>query len=252
LKSLLKGVLPLIRFPLLTTQDFASKVVPFNLLSTEQCLALFTYIAATEKKTTGKDEKKPDLPPPLKMFSNVKRKGAGKFLVRFDPSTARNCEVEHEGKSVTRLSSYESSVRGDKPLEDDAYLEVSLSADPSWSGSFVFGVIPQSVTVSPTCFTSEAWYFDMWHCHTRSLASTTDITALRGTELQKQFSDNCEGRIMGMRFTANPGGGGRLEWYLDGKPIDGANLVIPSSYKHSELIPFFGIYGRCRAARALE
>jgi hypothetical protein len=52
-KELAKGMAPfvdLIRFPLMTSKDFASKVVPTGALSSAQTLELFTFIAQKESK----------------------------------------------------------------------------------------------------------------------------------------------------------------------------------------------------------
>jgi len=207
---------------------------------------MFTYLG---RKGKEKDVKLPD---ELREFNDTKRKSA-RFEVRFDSSTARNCTVGNGGKSVTRNGSYESAVRGDIPFNDgDNYIEVELQGETSWSGSFVFGVIPKASTVSQTCFTSEAWYLDIWHGHIRSLSSTQDVTGLKGNSMQKEFSDNCEGKHLGMLYKASGKGGGTLSWTLEGAEIAGASVVIPSSYLPENLVPFFGVYGRCRGARIVD
>jgi len=250
-KETLKDLLPLIRFPTMTTSELASKVVPSGLLPATQTLALFTYLGSK-----GGAEKKEGavlvLPPDLAMFSGIPRKSTAKYLVRFDPATARVIEVSPDGKTATRPSGYDSLVLGDKPLESDSLIEVGLVAESSWSGSFILGIIPRASPLPTTCFTSAAWYLDIWHGSMRSLESTQEVQSLKGTELQRVFNESCEGRIMGMRFVAGSKGGGRVEWFLDRKPIEGAVLTISEGYNFKDLVPLFGVYGRCRGVRALD
>jgi len=79
LKSTLKDLVELIRFPLMSTQDLATKVVPTGLLTSAQTLQLFTYVSTAERKE--KSGEKLELTGDLKVFSNVKRKsGVIKFI----------------------------------------------------------------------------------------------------------------------------------------------------------------------------
>jgi len=253
LKATIKDLLPLIRFPLMTSADLASKVVPTSLLTQTQILQLFTYVSTADRRE--KLGEKIDLGSDIKVFSSTKRKSAVKFLLRFDPTTARACSVLTDGKSVDRPSGYEASVRADKALEEETFFQVRCRSENSWSGSFMLGIMERTSEVNQTCFTSTAWYCDIWHSTLRSLSSTTEVPSLKGTTLQTGFNDQCEGRIMGLRFKASKGGGkggGTLEFFLDGQPIDGAVIVIPDSYDYSNLIPWFGIYGRCRGIAVVE
>jgi len=249
-KETIKDLLPFIRFPTMKTVDVASKVAPSDVLPSSRILALFTYLAK------GGGEKKegivPVLPVDLATFSGVPRKSTAKYLVRFDRTTARVIDVSPDGKTATRPSGYDSLVLGETPLESDSLIEVGLVAESSWSGSFIFGIIPRSSALPTTCFTSSAWYLDIWHGSMRSLESTLEVQSLKGTELQRLFNESCEGRIMGMRFVAGAKGGGKIEWFLDRKPIEGAVLTIAESYTEKNLVPFFGVYGRCRGVRALD
>jgi len=80
LKDALKGLVEHIRFPIMSTSEVATKVVPTGLLTSSQVLALFTYVSTAESKEKSGGEK-PKLPTDLKMFSNVKRKsGEAKFI----------------------------------------------------------------------------------------------------------------------------------------------------------------------------
>jgi len=79
LKATLKGLVELIRFPIMSTQELATKVVPTNLLTSAQVLQLFTYVSTAE--SAEKRGEKLSLTGDLKVFSNVKRKsGETKFL----------------------------------------------------------------------------------------------------------------------------------------------------------------------------
>jgi len=83
-KSVLKDVLPHIRFPVMGMSDVATKVTISGLLSSEQILALYTYIGM-KPQDAGSDAKLPKLPPPLKEFSQKERKGATRAPV-WDPT----------------------------------------------------------------------------------------------------------------------------------------------------------------------
>jgi len=72
LKDTLKDLVELVRFPIMSTQDIAVKVVPTGLLTSSQTLSLFTFVG-----TVGKEKnEKAKLPDELKMFSNTPRKSA--------------------------------------------------------------------------------------------------------------------------------------------------------------------------------
>jgi len=72
LKATLKDLVELIRFPTMTTQDIATKVVPTGLLNPAQTLQLFTYVSTADRKE--KSGEKLELSGDLKCFSNTKRK----------------------------------------------------------------------------------------------------------------------------------------------------------------------------------
>jgi len=181
----------------------------------------------------------------------------GKFILRFDPATAANCVVSGDRTTATRLTSYDSTVRGDLPLPVDCFIRAKLTSanDETWVGSLGFGVIPKRVAISSKSYhTPEvAWAIDIDNGKVRSPDTELKVSSLKGTSVQKSFSENCEGRIIGLRFKAGDNGqGGTLNFYLDDKLIEGATLTIPLTYLHSDLVPFFGIYGRCKAVQALN
>jgi len=79
-EKLQKGLgelLPLLRLPTLSSKDFATKVVPLDIVSSSEMLALFSYIAQKEGGLS------PAVPEALKKFSTVKRKAAIAFT--WDP-----------------------------------------------------------------------------------------------------------------------------------------------------------------------
>jgi len=84
LKSTLKGLIELIRFPIMSTQDLAVKVVPRGLLTSSQTLQLFTYTSSVDRKE--KSGEKAQLPDELKIFSSQPRKSAEFKYVSFESS----------------------------------------------------------------------------------------------------------------------------------------------------------------------
>jgi len=97
LQGTLKGLVELVRFPIMSTQEIATKVVPTGLLTSAQVLSLFTYVSTSEKKE--KSGEKLALPSDLKMFSNVKRKSGETKYLSFEYSgqymTAGSQNIEH-------------------------------------------------------------------------------------------------------------------------------------------------------------
>jgi len=96
LQATFKGLLELIRFPVMSTQEIAMKVVPTGLLTSSQILQLFTYVSTAEvKEKTGE---KVALTGDLKMFSNMKRKSDEAKYIAFEFSgsymTAGSNKVE--------------------------------------------------------------------------------------------------------------------------------------------------------------
>jgi len=70
-KKILSPIIPLIRFPLIGSQQLASKVVPLNILPSDVVLALFSYVAQREAKLD------PALPKELDSFSTTPRTPPG-------------------------------------------------------------------------------------------------------------------------------------------------------------------------------
>ena len=50
LKTVLANLLPLVRLPCMALSEFASDVVPSNLFSAEETIAVFSYFASDEDK----------------------------------------------------------------------------------------------------------------------------------------------------------------------------------------------------------
>jgi len=77
-KFLEKDILPLIRFPLMTSAEIATKVIPSGLLEMQQTLDLFAYVGAVS--ALGKSETKTvSLGSSIKHFVTTKRKPTGTF-----------------------------------------------------------------------------------------------------------------------------------------------------------------------------
>jgi len=76
LKSALNGVIEHIRFPLFNVGELSTYVIPLNVLSSEQMLELYTYIACKESKDSEKKKNypkfrfRPNREPPLHMSLN--------------------------------------------------------------------------------------------------------------------------------------------------------------------------------------
>jgi len=90
----LKGVLEHVRFPLMATEDVASKVVPTNLLTSAQTLELFTYLA---QKGAG-------LKTSIKGWNTKERETSGrifKYSSNFDTNGVLYWLATQQGKNKT-------------------------------------------------------------------------------------------------------------------------------------------------------
>jgi len=91
-KTLLSDVLPLIRFPTMTSTDLATKVVPTGLLELPVTLELFAYIGA-------KDSKSPiQLGSSTKQFSSTPRRAGGAFVWR---KSGTDIQISDDGLTAT-------------------------------------------------------------------------------------------------------------------------------------------------------
>jgi len=73
LKGIINDLLPFVRFPLLTTEEVASRVVPTGVLNASQVLDLFTYLAQKHAGVTPG--------PSLSGFNSKLRTGSGRYGV---------------------------------------------------------------------------------------------------------------------------------------------------------------------------
>jgi hypothetical protein len=96
LKKVLAKILPHIRFPTMNSKDFASKVVPLNILESAQTLDLFTYIA---QRDSGKTDVK--LGPSIAKMSTKKRVAAFAEILGSWRSTATDPSASsyYQGKT---------------------------------------------------------------------------------------------------------------------------------------------------------
>jgi len=68
-KAVLKDVLPFIRFPVMTSTDIATKVVPIGILEMQETLDLFSYVGASSVKGST-----PPIGSSIKKYSTKKKK----------------------------------------------------------------------------------------------------------------------------------------------------------------------------------
>jgi len=139
---LMEDILPYIRFPIMTSQDIATKVKPMNLLSNHQVLELFTYFA---KISAGQ---KPKLGKSLK-FSSKERKGrAPPALFRWDKSKKHGTLVlSSDCLTASSTTSNYQPVFGDTIMEKGVFQwEVILKTMYNNTYSVNIGVVPATQT----------------------------------------------------------------------------------------------------------
>jgi hypothetical protein len=90
LKQILDGVIKVVRFTTMATEDIASKVAPIGILDQDQILELFTFIAARDS----------GMPPgkSLAKFTHKEREGAGNS---WNPADCGDPRIEFRDKNMT-------------------------------------------------------------------------------------------------------------------------------------------------------
>jgi len=105
LRKHLSAFLPHIRFPIMSSQDIATKVVPTRILSCDETLALYGYVGTYQAKEKEHKERKgtekfvpPSLPKALEQFNATKRKPPGVNLTFVSKSSG--IEISQDGKTA--------------------------------------------------------------------------------------------------------------------------------------------------------
>jgi len=169
----LSGVIRFIRFPLFSVQEFATNVQSANILSSEQMLGLFTYIASKESKS--KNLPKVDFP--------TEKRGNAKSAFVF--KWARCGSYGSLSNDNTKLTSSSGSYcvaiadKGIEPNSGQYYWEIRCdSVSSSWYTGI--GVCTQSVNVNDYMTTSSYGWAYMNH-GVRAHASGSDSDKYGGS-----------------------------------------------------------------------
>jgi hypothetical protein len=147
----IKPFLSYVRFPIMSTQDIATKVAPFNLLEQQEILDLFTYLgmkqAAGDNAEALKATKVPDS---LKKFSAEKRKGRKPTnWFKFDQTKKHaSLTLSEEGTVVSCATSTNyQPIFGDIELDKGQHeWNITLTQFYVNSYSVCIGVVPVSFT----------------------------------------------------------------------------------------------------------
>eukprot|EP00808_Paulinella_micropora_P013812 g41114.t1 len=252
-RELLRDLLPSLRFPCLTTREFA-QLTPEELLDSATSIQLFIYLSKAQKE--GAKPGSLPLPEALKGFNAKKRSYKEPWRLRFDADSGRNCAVSNEGLVATRQSSYESTIRGDSALpEFPVSIKLRLSQETSWSGALVIGAIAKHEPVSQTVYGAPAYYLDLWHSQVRTRGASTSITC--NTEDIKRPGVTLEMCMdwlpeHGKDSNTSSNLGGVLKFSLNGEAIPQADLTIPADHQPGTLLPWFGVYGRTQSIECVE
>jgi hypothetical protein len=144
MKKILTDVLPLVRFPAMTTTDVAVKVTNSGLLDSDQILDLFTYLGMK----TSSSGKTATLGKSLKAFNSKDRKGR-KPPAWFKWDTNKKysmLSLSDDGLTVTSTStSYYQPIVGDLELTEGVWeYEVVLQQFYVYSYSVCIGAVASS------------------------------------------------------------------------------------------------------------
>jgi len=131
LRLVVKDVIPLIRFPIMTMQEMVTVVSPSNLLDRSQQLEIFTYIAN-------------DVKPSIR-FSAKRRRNTATFT--WDPSKKHDgLTISNDGLTITSTGTQWKSCAGDTAFSEGVHQwQVTLTSyDTSNTYNVAIGVIPTS------------------------------------------------------------------------------------------------------------
>jgi len=144
-KKIMAELLPLVRFPNMTTQDIAVSVSPSGLLDPNQILDLFTFLGMK-----GSSDKKPKLPKSLEGFNSKERKGRKPpCWFKFDQNMKHTSLIlSNEGLTVSsNNTSYYQPIFGDIELNEGVHeWEIELTQFHVNAYSCMIGVVPTSYT----------------------------------------------------------------------------------------------------------
>jgi len=140
IKSVLQNVLPCIRFPVMSSEDVATRVAAKGVLDPEMILALFTYL--------GQESEDIPLPEALKGFPKAKRKGRKPLAWFKFEDTKKHAQLQctPDGLMITsNNTSYYQPIFGNIELKEGIHeWEFLITQMYSHSYSLNVGVVPAS------------------------------------------------------------------------------------------------------------
>jgi len=150
-------ILPFIRLPLFTIPEFAQKVMPLNILDSNQSLSFFSYLSQKQSGHT------PTLPDSLSKWSTTKRKASMEEFNFGEMSNATRFTFDEKTRNIKKTSTCNDWVLGDKEWTDGLH-EWGLRLDSlnhrgsSWDDFLVIGVTAKALTSSITDVASSGSY----------------------------------------------------------------------------------------------
>jgi hypothetical protein len=189
LKDVLAPIIQLIRFPLFTVQEFATHVQTAGILSSEQMLSLYTYIACKESKSKN-------MP---KVDFNTEKRGAAKgaFTFKLARCGSYGTLSEENGRLTSTSSSYCAAIAdtGIEPNSGTYYWEWKVNSCNTGSWNMSVGVATQSLNINS--YLSESSYGWCYANHSRKAHASSS-----GETYGKNFQT---GDTLGVFFDSDKG-----------------------------------------------
>jgi hypothetical protein len=178
LKSALDTVIPHMRFPLFNVMELSTFVTPLNVLSSEQMLELYTYIACKESKDSEKKNKLP------KVSFPTEPRAATAYVFKWARCGAQGRLTNNNSSLVSNGGGYCCSIAdgdGMAPNTGQYYWECkvdNLGTTSDWQ--MAFGVATQALQLDQYMSASAAgWAYFNQACRCHQSGSSTDAYGQR-------------------------------------------------------------------------